>query len=233
MVHSLPLFGPLHLGMLFLAGFVILFILYWGKCAREIGELPKFSRQLGHAMLAIWIFYMLYNFSPARLSWEKSLPIEACDFIAFLAVLALLTPLRFPRSLLYFSGILLTGQAVLTPAGDQNPMTLHFWLYWGFHAGILAVSVFDFHIRSYRPFFRDLVCAWSANIFYLVLVLPLDICFGWNYGFLGNSMPGSPTLVDFLGPWPERIVVMFFGVCLAQALIMYLPLRLFAQKNMK
>lgn len=231
MLQSLSLFGPLHFGMIFLVLLVIFFVQYQGVLAKKSDTLPEFSRRLGFLMLGIWFFYVLYNVSPSRFAWEKSLPLEVCDMLALASIFVLFSPLRLPRSVLYFSGILLTGQAILTPAGDQDPAKLRFWFYWIFHAGILAVSVFDCCIRGYRPLFRDLVQVWLVNLAYLVLVLPLDVCFGWNYGFVGNSKPGAPTLVDFFGPWPERVVLMFFLVCLAQAWIMYLPARLIGRKK--
>jgi uncharacterized membrane protein YwaF len=29
-----------------------------------------------------------------------------------------------------------------------------------------------------------------------------------NYGYVGQSKPGQPSLVDALGPWPQRVFVM-------------------------
>jgi uncharacterized membrane protein YwaF len=40
------------------------------------------------------------------------------------------------------------------------------------------------------------------------LVIPLNMLFGWNYGYAGQSTPDNPTLLDKLGPWPLRLVWM-------------------------
>jgi lipopolysaccharide transport system permease protein len=34
----------------------------------------------------------------------------------------------------------------------------------------------------------------------------INVTFGLNYGYLGRSDPGQPTILDLLGPWPLRVV---------------------------
>ena len=35
---------------------------------------------------------------------------------------------------------------------------------------------------------------------------PVDIIFDTNYGYVGPTRPSVPTLIDFLGPWPLRVI---------------------------
>jgi uncharacterized membrane protein YwaF len=51
-------------------------------------------------------------------------------------------------------------------------------------------------------------------------VIPIDLALGANYGFLGPSKPAQPTLVEVLGPWPQRLAVIFAIVAGAMALLM-------------
>jgi uncharacterized membrane protein YwaF len=59
---------------------------------------------------------------------------------------------------------------------------------------------------------------------YAGAVIPVDLMVGANYGFLGPGKPGLPTVVDFLGPWPARLAVIFALVAGVMALLM-LPWR--------
>ncbi len=87
-------------------------------------------------------------------------------------------------------------------------MEPRFWLYWGLHAGIIACSVYDVAVNRYRPTVRDLLLVLAVDIGYVVAILPLDIAMGWNYGYLGPGTPEGQTLIDLLGLWPRRVVLM-------------------------
>ena len=45
---------------------------------------------------------------------------------------------------------------------------------------------------------------------WMALVIPINVIFDLNYGYLGSFVPNPdvPTLVDYLGPWPLRILWM-------------------------
>jgi len=48
----------------------------------------------------------------------------------------------------------------------------------------------------------------------------VNVALGANYGFLGNMRPELPTIVDFLGPWPERIAAIMALVAAVMAVLM-------------
>ena len=52
------------------------------------------------------------------------------------------------------------------------------------------------------------------------MVLPIDIVLGANHGFVGQSKPLHPSIVDLLGPWPERLLIIVPLAALAMALVM-------------
>jgi uncharacterized membrane protein YwaF len=43
------------------------------------------------------------------------------------------------------------------------------------------------------------------------------LAFGVNYGYVGNATPEVRTIIDALGSWPWRVVVMAGLVCLVYA----------------
>jgi uncharacterized membrane protein YwaF len=60
--------------------------------------------------------------------------------------------------------------------------------------------------------------AWA----YLALALAIDLAFGYNYGYVGRARPDQPSLIDVLGPWPQRLVPIILLVSVAM-LILLLP----------
>jgi len=54
----------------------------------------------------------------------------------------------------------------------------------------------------------------------VLLVLPIDLAFGWNYGFVGPSRPDHPSIVDVLGPWPQRLAAIAAIAAAAMALLL-------------
>jgi len=201
---------------------IIAFLQVWGFRARRSGALQSTSKTLGVAMLALWLGYNAYYFYPGNFSWGVSLPLHVCDILGPISAIALISSNRQSRALLYFCGLTLAGQAVATPTGNQSPEALRFWLYWLLHAGIISFSVFDLTVRGYKPHISDLRWVVFFDMAYAVLVTPLNIAFGWNYGYLGDHRPDAATAVDVLGPWPARIIIMVLVAVVLQ-MAMYLP----------
>lgn len=212
----------LHFSMIFLVIGVILLIIITGAQAMRRGYSKQFSMWFGVSLLCLWITYNVYYFLPANYRLDVSLPLHICDILAVIAAFALIKPNRKTSALLYFCALALAGQAIITPIGNQNPLIFRFWLFWFLHAGIISASIYDLVVRKYRPVFKDYLFVVGCGLLYVVIILPLDIIFGWNYGYIGNQTPDSPTLIDALGSWPQRLVWMFALVFLVQ-LIMYLP----------
>jgi uncharacterized membrane protein YwaF len=85
---------------------------------------------------------------------------------------------------------------------------------------ILAVPVYDVAVRGYRPTWRDYAVALATLVLYAVVVIPVNLLVGANYGFIGPDLPGRPTLMDHLGDWPLRLVWLFALAAVGLALLM-------------
>jgi hypothetical integral membrane protein (TIGR02206 family) len=95
---------------------------------------------------------------------------------------------------------------VITPGLTEGPALFPFWFFWATHGMVIGVPIYDVAARGYRPSVRDFGVACVAAAFYVAFVLPIDLVTGWNYGFVGPSKPDVATIVDLLGPWPQRLV---------------------------
>lgn len=149
---------------------------------------------------------------PAHFVIQKSLPLQLCDLAGLIAPFALLTHARWLRTLLHFWGLGLSSQWMFTTVAETpdgavaGPAHIEYWISFILHASIIGSGWFDYFVGKYRPQWRDCFFAIGAGVVYLFAMLALNSAIGANYAFVGNSMPGATTIVDFLGPWPLRIV---------------------------
>jgi hypothetical integral membrane protein (TIGR02206 family) len=152
---------------------------------------------------------IIYWATPPNLDPSSSLPLHVCDIAGITAVLVLATRARVWRTVLYYWGLGLSTQAFLTPVITDGPDTFRFHLFFASHLTIVATAVYDVVVRRYSPAWRDFFVITGVMLAWIAVVLPLDITMHWNYGYIGNTKPLQPTLIDRLGPWPLRLVWMF------------------------
>ena len=140
------------------------------------------------------------------LSWRAVLPLHLCDMLVVIAIVALLTRAVPAFELLWFwggSGALL---ALLTPVVTRGFPDPQFLIFFGFHAGVVASAWVLAAGSGMRPRPR---AAWRIFLItnaYAAGVALVNLWLGTNYMFL-RQKPATPTLLDWLGPWPWYIVV--------------------------
>lgn len=216
-------FTPAH--AIVILAFVVLvsLLLVAGFRARGTRRERAVERTLGMIGIVIWLLANGYGFTPSQFAWARCLPLHVCDICALAGPIALLlaNPPAWLRSLVYFWGIGLCTQAFFTPTLREGPADPMFWFFWSSHFFILISALHELVVRGWRPTWRHWRIAMALNTAYLAVVLPLDIAFGWNYGFVGREMKAG-TMIEILGPWPWRVAVIYALTALAHA-AMVLP----------
>jgi hypothetical integral membrane protein (TIGR02206 family) len=193
-----------------------------GRRWRGTPRLARAEWGVGLAMLGVWLAAQVYWFLPGNFSIDEALPIHMCDLTGLIAPLLLLTGRRALRALLYFWGIGLSINALLTPVLTDGPGHVRFWLFFLTHAAIIGTAVYDLVARGYRPDRHDWLLATGGCAAWLAVVLAVDLSLGVNYGYVGNVTPERPTVIDQLGPWPGRVFKMVVAV-LVLFTAMWLP----------
>jgi len=178
------------------------------------------ERAIGVAYLAAWATTYAFLLFPPLHEPAKTYPLQLCHWNALAAAILLVTRWNFLRPIVYFWGFALSTQALVTPSLTEGPAIYPFWFFWTTHGMIVGVALYEVLARGYRPTLRDYGFACCAAGMYVALVLPLDLAFGWNYGFVGRGKPEVQTIVDVLGPWPERLTVIVALVAGAMALLL-------------
>ena len=190
-----------------------------GRRLRSGESRARFERALALANLFVWVMAHVYWMLPSQFEARTSLPLQLCHLAALAATASLAAERRLLQTLVYYWGFGLSTQALFTPALEEGPAILWFWVFWQQHGMIFAVACYDVIVRGYRPSWVDYRTACLATFAYFCFVFPFDVAFDLNYGFVGPSRPQYPTVIDVLGPWPQRLAIIFAIVAAVMALI--------------
>lgn len=201
----------------------------WARTHPSRARRQRAEEMVAYANLALWIVIRLYLLTPAQFRWSIWIPLGMCDIVTLLVSLKLLRPQsRWLSIAIYFGGIGLCTNALITPDLKEGPLEFEFWAFWLRHAAILVVAIYDVAVLGFRPDWDDWRRACLAGLGYIALVTAVNVPFRLNFGFLGDSLPGNPSVLDFLGPWPLRLAWVIAIVAAVWAL-MVLPWRLLAR----
>lgn len=150
---------------------------------------------------------------------QDSLPLHMCRLGVWIAAWQLLTLDRRARALTLFWGMGLSSQIFFTPYLDVGYAHLSFWIYWLNHVQIVGVAVYDIVVLGYRPSFRDLRFASILGVVYALVTIGLNVLMGTNYSYLGKGQHEGASIVDELGPFPQRTIWMIVGAFVIFCLI--------------
>lgn len=200
---------------IFLVGVVAFATL--GRALRSTDRGIAFARGYAVAIPVVTIPMQTLQLLPNDFTLGTSLPIQLCDLSWMVAVYALWT--RSPRAtaLLYFWGLTLTIQGILTPSLEQTFPDPRYFMFWAMHLLTVWAAVY-------------LVCAvggpdWAGYRFTLrcaavwaVAVVAFNTVADTNYGYL-NEKPDVSSALDLLGPWPVYVVAEIAIIAVVWALM--------------
>lgn len=192
--------------LLCLAGLIVLAIAL-GRQRRGAAAPTDFERTLAFANLAVWLTSHGYWQMPGRFDVVTTLPLQMCHITSLIASAVLLTRNETLRAVLYFWAFGLCTQALITPSLVEPPTSPVFWAFWFLHGFVMLAAIYDIVVHGFRPYWREYRIACMAAAAYVAVVLPVDLLLNANYGFLGKSTALHPSIVDLLGPWPQRLLI--------------------------
>jgi hypothetical integral membrane protein (TIGR02206 family) len=161
---------------------------------------PRLARAIcltfaGILLLAYVAAVVIRATSFEGLTWDSTLPMQLCDWAAFVTLLALIGSSPAAFELAYCWGLAGTAQALFTPAIEVNdsPGVIPFFVVHSVIPASVLWLMFEFRMRP-RPgaFWR--VMLWSEA--YLGVAILVNKLTGGNYGFLAERPP-TRSLLDF------------------------------------
>ncbi len=192
----------------------------YGRNRQSRNLATTFERTLAYFNIAVWLASYGYWQMPERFDPVTTLPLQMCHVTSLIASWVLLTRHNMLRAILYFWTFALCTQAMITPSLVEPPTSVVFWAFWFLHGFVMLTAVYDLSVRAFRPAWRDYGIACVASATYVAVVLPIDLALGANYGFLGKATALHPSIVDLLGPWPQRLLIIVPLAALAMLVTM-------------
>ncbi len=228
---SLPLatrfhaFSAEHLALLL--GFLVVCVVVAALGRRQRGTDGEVRFRRGFALLIPFftVPMQVLQLLPGDFDLGTSLPLQVCDLAWVVAVVALWTRHWAATALVYYWGLTLTVQGILTPSLQQAFPDPRYVMFWGMHFLTVWAAVYlTFGLRvpvTWRSYRFALACTavWVAT------VMVFNAATGTNYGYL-NRKPAVGTLLDLFGPWPGYVVVEVAVVAAGWALITWPWVRL-------
>jgi len=217
-------YGPSHWGVLILT--VAVPVLLVALARRDGSGRTTTAALWGLALLLAGNMAALVaiGLSRGQNEWIDFLPMHLCDWLAFIAIGALLTRRQGAYELLYFWGLAGTSQGVLTPDLRFDFPHPYFFTFHVGHSGIIAAVAFLTFGCGLRPragaFFR----AWLWLQAYFLAAALANFLLNENFGYLCRK-PENPSLLDHLGPWPWYLLAVE-AIALAAFFLLELPWRL-------
>jgi hypothetical integral membrane protein (TIGR02206 family) len=163
----------------------------------------------GLAVLLIAWVAAYYLVVPLRGQFEpdSDLPLHLTDIVTVTAALALWSrsPLLF--ELTYFWGLTAALLAVLTPGLDPDVgfSSFFFWHYFVTHSGVVLAALFLAFGLEMTARSGAVQRVFLATLAWALVATAGNLFTGGNYMFL-RERPETPSLLDYMGPWPWYIL---------------------------
>ena len=167
-----------------------------------VGEARGFGRAfalaIGYSMIGTHTYVLL----PGGWSVHGVVPLELCDLAWPVAIWALWTRGGRAFAVLYYWGLTLSVQALLTPTltGADYP-GIRYLDYFGEHLLIVWAAVYLTWGLGMRPDWGGYRFAVAATAVWAVTAFLVNLIAGTDFGYL-NSKPDTGSVLDLLGPWP-------------------------------
>ena len=221
-MDTFRLFSATH--ALVVVGFaaVVTSLVVLRRRARDERRAAAVDRTVATAAVVVAVLVNGWPLLPRHCRIDWSLPLHVCDLTVLCVPFAVATARRLPRTMVHFWGIGLSTQGFVTPDLQDGPAKMGFWMFWLSHYAVVGGALYDLFGRGYRPRWRDYFVAFAASLLYVAVILPFDILFSVNYGYIGPAAPGQPSIVDALGPWPLRVPIIV-GLSLAGMALLMVP----------
>ena len=215
-------FGAAHLIVIILT-IALPFVL--AACVRK-SRWPKSERLIGRVLAIIlavnYLGYEVYLWLTVGLTWQKTLPLQLCDWAMVAIIVAMLTGSERWLEVAYFWGIGGTAQAILTPDLKYGFPDLHFLSFFITHSGIVVGIAFIMILRGFRPHFSSIWRTFAWSELYFVSAFAVDLITGMNYGYLLHK-PEATSLLSLLSDYRPVYLFQMHLLALAFYLMLYSP----------
>jgi hypothetical integral membrane protein (TIGR02206 family) len=220
--HLFKPFGIAHLTVILLTvGLPFLLALIVRRTKSRFLE-RSIALTISALLLVNYVAYLIVARQFGVTGWQRSLPLQLCDWAMFVIIVALWTGNRRWLEIAYFWGIGGTLQAIITPNLRYGFPDLRFISFFVAHSGIIIGIVFLMLIYGFRPRPIGILRTFAWTEVYFVIAFTVDLLTGENYGFLLHK-PEAASLLDFLSDSRPIYLLEFHGLAFLFFCALYAP----------
>ena len=162
------------------------------------------GRVLGALTVAIFGVALVYKLVQPAIA--HSVPLQLCDLAELTAAYALWSHRKWAFALVYYWGLPLSSQALITPDLSAPDFPGHdFLTFFALHLLVVWAAIYLTWGYGMRPGWRSYRFAVITTLAWGAFTFIFNTIAGTDYGFL-NRKPLNASLLDFLGPWPSYVL---------------------------
>lgn len=155
--------------------------------------------------------------------WQENLPLHFCSIMIIISAIALWYRTRWACAVVYFGVLTASVQGLITPALAEGYPSFAFFIFFFSHSMLFLAAIAVIHALRWKARSKDTWRSLLLMDFYLLLIIPINILLGTNYGFTQAS-PTPGCILDYLGAAPWYYLWLQLPL-LALFYLMHLPLR--------
>jgi hypothetical integral membrane protein (TIGR02206 family) len=141
-----------------------------------------------------------------KIAIDGMAPLELCDLAGVVAIVCLFTQQRFVSALIFYWGLTLTPQAILTPDLRAGFPSLRFLVFFVSHGAVFVAAAYSTWGRPARITWGLYRAVLAITVLLALTMMVVNAKLGTNYMYVSAKPPGGSVL-DVLGPWPFYVAV--------------------------
>jgi hypothetical integral membrane protein (TIGR02206 family) len=201
--RQFSMFGPSHWAVLGLFAIGSVLLVWIGRRQTE-SQARLLARVLGVLTAALFGAKLVYSLTAYSIS--QAVPLQLSDLATVAAAYALWSQRRWAYVLTYYWGLVLSTQALISPAFASGDFpSFQFLAFWGIHLLVVWAAIYLTWGRGMRPNWRSYWFAVATTMVWAAVAFTFNRMAGTDYGFV-NGKPATRSLLDVLGPWPLYIL---------------------------
>ena len=220
MPPGMRMFGPAHLAILCTVPAIAALLAVAHRKRVQGSQVLRFVLAL--LLFATTFSYYAYFAATGAQMFPYHVPLELCDASLWLVIASLLSLNPAIFDIAYYWAVAGATQSLFTP-NLVKPTPFLSVQFFVDHGLIVCATLYLIWSGQARPRKGSVARSLFAANIYAIVIGTFDFFFKTDYMFL-RTKPPTPSLLDFLGPWPWYIFVCEF-VALGLFLLLYLPFR--------
>ena len=205
---------------------ILAILLAWGSIRVANKKLTESQKTILGTVLALVPFVcvigrMTYLLMIGSFDPSLDLPFFMCRFMALILPFVFYTRNRFMLGILYFWVLAGTINAIITPDLLFNFGHWEYNLYWVYHLMLIVTIIYGVFVYKFEIKWRDYWNAVLGTIVFTVFSMGVNFLLKANYNYLSEK-PEVASILDYMGPWPWYIAVVYFLMFLL-FLLAFLP----------